>query len=158
MWKKPLWSTEFSHRGDAKLTTFISPWVNSEEVTGKQFPGLSVAVSQPAPSFPPNEFALLCTGGGQCGLAMVQWSPPHSSPGHMGSYAVASTDLGMGEEIALQPFNKSCPSLEYINFSLYRRCRVTCHENPLKTFSLLWETNWKCILCCVSDQGTAKNV
>ena len=81
-----------------------------------------------------------------------------SSPGHMGSYAVASTDLGMGEEIALQPFNKSCPSLEYINFSLYRRCRVTCHENPLKTFSLLWETNWKCILCCVSDQGTAKNV
>ena len=65
-------------------------------------------------------------------LAMVQWSP-----GHMGSFAVASADLCMGHrrgpEIALQPFNKSCPSSEYINFSLcLSQGGVTCHEKPVK--------------------------
>ena len=113
--------------------------VSSEEVTGKQFPGLSWPRSVTCAQFPAKWAASLhCRGGDQGD----QGGPPGhgamvTSPGHIGSFAVASADLCMGHrrgpEIALQPFNKSCPSLEYINFSLcLSQGGVTCHEKPVK--------------------------
>ena len=120
---EPIETDEFSIVSHLKLNpSFISPWALRrwrESSLGQSTCSVSRQMS----------LSPLHGGWPVCPLpAMVQWSPhlltwPHGVlcsglcwPGH-----------GTGPEIALQPFNKSCPSLEYFNFSL---CRggVTCHH------------------------------
>ena len=125
---EPIETNEFSHCFPFEVESQFYFPVSSEEVTGKQSRSVNLL------SFPPNES--LSSARGVASVASVAclswpWCNGHltSSPGHMGSFAVASADLcmGAGPEIALQPFNKSCPSSEYINFSLSRG-GVTCHH------------------------------
>ena len=126
---EPNETDEFSHCFPFEIESHFYFPVSSEEVTGKQSRSVNLL------SFPPNES--LSSARGVASVASVP-SPGHgamvTSPPHLATWGPLQWPLltcawgtGWGPEIALQPFNKSCPSSEYINFSLSRG-GVTCHH------------------------------
>ena len=89
---------EFSHCFPFEVESQLYFPVSSEEVTGKQSRSVNLL------SFPPNES--LSSARGVASVASVAclswpWCNGHltSSPGHMGSFAVASADLCMGPDL-----------------------------------------------------------